>query len=219
MIGERFGRWKAQEKIKKYNNSTDYYLCECDCGTIKPVRKSHLKSGESLSCGCYTVDLRREKTKNHIGERHGDWTIIGIDEEEKSKKFYICKCKCGTIKKIRYVALSSGKSKSCGCSKANLTDEQLERLQSMTDASREKHLYKGINIANIRTTHLSEKTKSGVNGVYQRENGKWIARLGFKGKIIHLGTFETQEEAIEARLMGEEKYYKPMIEDFYKEYR
>lgn len=88
----------------------------------------------------------------------------------------------------------------------------------MTDASREKFLYEITNIANIRSTIISEKTKSGIKGVYQRKNGKWIARIGFKGKIIHLGTFEDMEDAIEARRQGEETYYKPIIEQFNSEY-
>ncbi len=28
------------------------WLCRCDCGTIKPVRPYHLKSGRVRSCGC-----------------------------------------------------------------------------------------------------------------------------------------------------------------------
>lgn len=28
-------------------------LCECVCGTVKEVRLTHLKSGATISCGCY----------------------------------------------------------------------------------------------------------------------------------------------------------------------
>lgn len=49
IIGKTFGRIYG------------YYSCESQCGTIKPVKKGNLLSGESLSCGCYTVDIRRLK--------------------------------------------------------------------------------------------------------------------------------------------------------------
>ncbi|MBQ6998249.1 MAG: HNH endonuclease [Clostridia bacterium] len=48
--------------------------------------------------------------------------------------------------------------------------------------------------------------KNGINGVYLSK-GKWSVNIGYKNKLIQIGTFKTLEEAISARKMAEEKYY------------
>ena len=58
LTGRTFGRWSV--KGKGLDNRL-MYLCVCDCGTIREVPPSRLKSGRSTSCGCY--DLER-KTKH-----------------------------------------------------------------------------------------------------------------------------------------------------------
>jgi hypothetical protein len=45
--GQRFGRWRALTPV-----SVEYWLCVCDCGTEKEVRKYHLLDGYTKSCGC-----------------------------------------------------------------------------------------------------------------------------------------------------------------------
>ena len=39
-------------------------------------------------------------------------------EKRNSSALYLCKCDCGTIKKVPSIVLRRGQSKSCGCSKA-----------------------------------------------------------------------------------------------------
>lgn len=57
IIGERYGHWK----VLSYNSTSKYghvyFNCQCDCGSIKRVRYSKLKSGESKSCGCKRREL------------------------------------------------------------------------------------------------------------------------------------------------------------------
>lgn len=68
--GQKFGRWTVLEKSDKRSNG-QYWLCKCDCGTIKEVSQTSLRNGRSTSCGCY----HREEAKS-IGERskkHGDF--------------------------------------------------------------------------------------------------------------------------------------------------
>lgn len=53
MIGKRFGKLtvigKNEERAK---NGTIKYICQCDCGNTSIIRGDHLRSGETLSCGC-----------------------------------------------------------------------------------------------------------------------------------------------------------------------
>jgi len=54
---------------------------------------------------------------------------------------------------------------------------------------------------------------SGVSGVwYDQKRKKWRARIVLKGKEHFLGYFPTEEEAIQARIEGEKKYWDPLLE-------
>lgn len=53
--GERYGHWQVLEKSERRDKTghiRTYYKCVCDCGTIRYVEASTLKSGGSQSCGC-----------------------------------------------------------------------------------------------------------------------------------------------------------------------
>lgn len=52
IIGKRFGRWTVLAFDHLDNRFKSFYLCRCDCGTIKVARKDMLLNGTSKSCGC-----------------------------------------------------------------------------------------------------------------------------------------------------------------------
>lgn len=57
ITGKKFGRWTALKLTTTPDGHTGrYWLCKCDCGTIKIVRQCNLTSGSTHSCGCYSVD-------------------------------------------------------------------------------------------------------------------------------------------------------------------
>ena len=50
---------------------------------------------------------------------------------------------------------------------------------------------------------------SGYIGVtWDKHNNKWMAQIGFNGKVIKLGRFNNKHDALIARLKGEHKYFK-----------
>lgn len=61
--GQRFGRLLAghAERIGTYW----YIHCICDCGKPKSVRKDHLESGKTSSCGCYKVEATKLSNTKH----------------------------------------------------------------------------------------------------------------------------------------------------------
>lgn len=65
-------------------------------------------------------------------------------------------------------------------------------------------------IENLRIVSHHENTLNRVRGlgiIYDEDRKKWRARLKFKGKEVHLGRFETREEALNARKEGAIKYF------------
>jgi len=63
---QKFNRLTVLEKISKRTNAGKIrWLCKCDCGNIVKTRGSHLKSGNTKSCGCLNKDLARLKVFKH----------------------------------------------------------------------------------------------------------------------------------------------------------
>jgi hypothetical protein len=64
--GQRFGRWVVIgiHSISRHRTAT--WLCRCDCGSEKAVSSQTLRRGESKSCGCLCLEIRRE-----LGRRVG----------------------------------------------------------------------------------------------------------------------------------------------------
>lgn len=55
-----YGRWKVlhfSHKTGEGRSTTVYWMCECKCGTKKPVRASSLTGGKSISCGCHLKEM------------------------------------------------------------------------------------------------------------------------------------------------------------------
>ena len=67
MIGKRFGRLTVIAKSEKQtSNRQARWVCLCDCGTILPsVTGSHLRSGNTKSCGCLKVENLVARSTKH----------------------------------------------------------------------------------------------------------------------------------------------------------
>lgn len=59
----------------------------------------------------------RNRTKNLIGEKFGRLTVIGLDDRDSKKTYWVCQCDCGNTKSVRSDSLQEGRIKSCGCLK------------------------------------------------------------------------------------------------------
>lgn len=57
IIDKRFGRLIVKSIDGFYNHHYKYF-CKCDCGNITSVERKSLLSGETKSCGCYSIELR-----------------------------------------------------------------------------------------------------------------------------------------------------------------
>jgi hypothetical protein len=66
---DRFGRLEVVGDAPRLNGRPAF-LCRCDCGTEKAIRRSSLKAGFTRSCGC----LRRERMATGVPQtKHGMW--------------------------------------------------------------------------------------------------------------------------------------------------
>lgn len=68
--GRSLGKYGRLDAIQGFKAMKIWWaLCKCDCGVLKKVRLSHLRSGKTLSCGC----LRRDNSRllGLANTRHG----------------------------------------------------------------------------------------------------------------------------------------------------
>ena len=65
ITGRKYGRLlvKKLDYIHPINGS--YWICECECGTIKSVSGNSLRTGKVLSCGCLRDEEQREAVITH----------------------------------------------------------------------------------------------------------------------------------------------------------
>lgn len=102
LTGKRFGRWtvisRAPDQIVS-GKSAAVWNCVCDCGKEKIVKGSSLKSGKSVSCGCYSSELKSARiTKWHEENKpdvvrtrerlHNIWKSMIQRCQNKNHKYY-----------------------------------------------------------------------------------------------------------------------------------
>lgn len=84
-IGKRFNRLTIHGPSDKKNKKGQKYVTfKCDCGTIKEILYSSVKSNDTLSCGCLSREVASDLMKQRVEEnrKHGD-------SNQKSKHKYI----------------------------------------------------------------------------------------------------------------------------------
>jgi hypothetical protein len=62
-VGMRFGRLVTHTKSVK-----SFWLCYCDCGSLKEVSASALWAGTTRSCGCLKRDVNSDRMQGYSGD-------------------------------------------------------------------------------------------------------------------------------------------------------
>ena len=57
LTGQRFGRLVVLQRAENMGRQTAW-LCKCECGNTKTVPMWNLRSGQTISCGCFADEVR-----------------------------------------------------------------------------------------------------------------------------------------------------------------
>lgn len=87
------------------------YLCECDCGNTREVRRDCLLSGQNVSCGCRRMV---KNTDDIVGQIFSELTVLEYLGKENKQHKYKCRCSCGKECVVDRGSILSGNVKSCG---------------------------------------------------------------------------------------------------------
>jgi HNH endonuclease len=82
--------------------------------------------------------------------------------------------------------------------------DHIDRVRSNNKWNNLRLLTRSRNNRNTGRVRVDNTT--GYRGVHRQPNGTFFARITVDGKIIHLGTYPTIEEAHAARLRAEERH-------------
>lgn len=121
LTGQKFGRLtvikRAKDKIRTNGKHKVMWECQCECGNIKDIDASSLKSGRVNSCGCYKKELLSKKHSGKLeGKRFGKLTVIKrLRSNKKQNVVWLCKCDCGNFTEATTDLLNKGEKLSCGC--------------------------------------------------------------------------------------------------------
>lgn len=77
MIGLRFGRLTVTASSRR--DGRTYLSCACDCGRDCSVRRDHLRSGRTSSCGCW-----HDEAASIVNTVHGHKTRLGASAEYRA---------------------------------------------------------------------------------------------------------------------------------------
>ena len=202
ITGRRFGKLTAISRAETKGEKT-HWLCNCDCGGTRITSTFKLKSGHTWHCGCETEGPRYKTTLDLEGKRFGRLVVVRMTDKRNSKGSVVweCVCDCGKVIEIACEHLVSGNTTSCGCRKQEIMDSIGEHLTFVD----------GTCVEWLRSRkHRSDNT-SGHRGVYKAPNGRWRVSIGFKRKRYYIGSYETFEEAKEARLTAEKKLHDDFV--------
>lgn len=210
ITGKTFGHLTVlspASRPKTTKENGQFWLCRCTCGKEKVVHGHSLRRGQTKSCGC----LQKEKATKHGMKGTRLYTI-----------YLSIKQRCYYTKHIHYKDYGGRGIKMC--------DEWLDKENGFTNFYKwaiangysDDLSIDRINVdgnyepnncrwANMFTQAWNRRppssNKSGHIGVQIQPNQKYTAYIRRKGKRCHLGTFNTYEEAVEARERAEKELY------------
>lgn len=122
--GMVFGRLTVIEKAESRKfpcgSIMAMWLCSCVCGKNKIVSGMNLRSGHTISCGCYKKELDHKKEFRDLkGKRFGRLVAIEKIDKPEDKKYncayWLVRCDCGEERIVRGTSLRRGDTTSCGC--------------------------------------------------------------------------------------------------------
>lgn len=204
LSGKRFGRLTVIERGENSKTGQAYWWCFCDCGEVKQFRGTHLTSGRSTSCGCYSHDL---------SIKHG---MHGTPEY---KAYYNMIKRCEYENDDRYADYGGRGIQVC----PEWRESFQRYLADMGPRPTKRHSIDRIDVngnyepSNCRWAikEIQEHNKRprkdspvGIRGVrYDEQSGKYIAQIYVNGKTQRIGTFSSRTDAEKERKEAEQRYW------------
>lgn len=201
-----------------------YYLCECsECKKTYSIRGENLRSGNTKSCKCTKGKRAGEKQRKKNNVVYKDDTIVKFISSNTDDIITVDADTYDKISGYCWYVTNHGyaMTRDSELHKQILLHRLLvlgkDNLKSDRVVDHANRNPLDCRLCNLRICSLAENSKnvslsrnntSGVVGVsYSKQFHKWRAWVSVNGKYKSLGYYSNREQAVEARLKGERKYY------------
>ena len=219
LAGIVFGRLTVICQAEDYINPKGVHYaqwkCKCSCGNTDNiiVSAAHLKNGHTQSCGCLNAESHiRHNTYNLSGE-YGigyagnqefffdkeDYDLIKNYTWYMDKDGYIVSDTFKRHTKLHRLIMNPAKEFDVDHISGNKTRHD-NRKVNLRICTRSQNSCNKIDMSN--------NTSGCIGVVWHKATNKWMARITVENQDIYLGLFTNKQDAINARIEAEHKYFK-----------
>lgn len=206
---------------KRYKKDSDYVRYKVVVYNKKTKKNETVGTFKTLEEACKQRATRKEELARFEDGRvkRGENRMARYKEEYVGRTFgrllvkriyqigyrymAICECVCGKEKDVSLTALINETTMSCGCLR-----------RESAKISLNQQLFDGTRVGNLK---FKARNSAGIKGVYRKRNS-YQAMIWIRGERIYLGSFKSLEEAKNARQEAEEKYHKPVLQEYRRYY-
>lgn len=198
LIGKRFNKLIILKR--DYGHKKMKFLCRCDCGKEKIIRKDHLLSNSTKSCGCSSAESRRTtlKKRNYISPL---FRSDNYGAKSTLFKRYVWQIKnkipINTITLEEFIIVATGNCDYCGKGPDKLVRNGNHRSQLLYTGVDRKDSNKGYNPDNVVTCCTScniiknnlltyEEMKVAMNAILEYRKGDSIEVTHIVGERIFM---------------------------------
>ena len=234
LTGQTFGRLKVlcqadEDYVTPQGKHESKWWVICSCGKTEKftVKYSSLISGNTKSCGCLATEARiktgKSKKKTNTYNLSGEF---GIGYTSKNEEFWFDLEDYEKIKDYCWyysegylttnITISKGKQKRLKLHRLIMDEPEGFEVDHIVHPkgeglkydNRKSNLRLVNKSQNQMNKHKQSNNTSGVVGVsWHKRDLCWEAHISVNKKYIYLGRFKTLDEAIDARLKAEKKYF------------
>lgn len=230
LTGQRFGRLVVvsqheEDSVFPSGKRSAKWNCHCDCGNDCVVVGWYLTVGDTNSCGCLQKELAAERGSK-MWKKYNTYNLsgeYGVGYTEDGSEFWFDKEDYELIKPYYwfyddqgYVTTKPTRMSEIklhrlvmGANDGDVIDHKNHpRRHEHKIDNRKCNLRYATDSQNAMNRHTHSNNTSGVKGVgWKKEFQKWCAYICKDYKQIHLGYFDSFDEAVAARKKAEKELF------------
>ena len=211
LTGQRFGRLVVLSENGRNNNGNVCWKCQCDCGKKCIISSNRLVKGDTKSCGC----IKKENAKK-AAVKHNQSSKVNYTPVYKTWQAMIQRCYNPNSPNYLYYGSRGIKVCERWWSFENFYVDVGDRPKGKTlDRKNPDDDYNPINWrwATPQEQAQTKKIKKGKGYFWNKQKQKWQAYILVRYKGVHLGFFDTENEARKAYIEAKKKYHNVYLDE------
>lgn len=211
VLDQKFGDLEPVEYLGErfiYGTKRHFFKCLCICGKIVELNYNKLQTGNNTSCGCIKDAKTSARMKTH-----------GLSQTPEFQTWSSLKARCYNENNQDYptygakgIRVSSEWLENFATFYEDMgprptKKHTIERLDPYKDYSKDNCIWTDDNSRQAFNKKLKSTNISGRTGVSLMESGRYRANICCNYVVHYLGSFDTYEEACDARSAAELEYF------------